>query len=325
MIKSILTAVLAAVLIIGVTGCGDSAETSPAAENAVELTDDDWGTLSFDQLLVRILSLKSIPQLETELQTGTPEAMTSLAIALTVFGDEEASEFAQDLYASACEDSFHRACIELAVSQYLNAEASVLAPKAAQMLATACDEGASIGCYFDLLIKMDLLTASDDLQEFAASYSGLCDTGIAEACYTFGAMSEEGYGIKTSHGDAINAYIKGCLGNDGSSCTNLGIFYLRGVRVPQDSDKAKELFDKACGLADARGCTNYASLVGPEKAAKIYKEQCDQGDGLACANLGRMTYYGRGVERHLSNGRSLIEQGCALGEAYACKILKEIT
>ncbi len=85
-------------------------------------------------------------------------------------------------------------------------------------------------------------------------------------------------------------YTKSCEGNDGSSCTAVGMRYGMGLEVEQSDSLALKYFIKACELDDANGChylaDMYARGKGVQKdavqAAEFYKKACDLGSKRAC-------------------------------------------
>ncbi|MEA1880658.1 MAG: hypothetical protein U9N11_08440 [Campylobacterota bacterium] len=62
------------------------------------------------------------------------------------------------------------------------------------------------------------------------------------------------------YANEIELYKKSCDAGDAGGCFNLGLMYVKGEGVKQDSFKAKYLFGKSCDAGLAEGCKNYAIL-----------------------------------------------------------------
>ncbi|MCQ2827456.1 sel1 repeat family protein [Helicobacter pylori] len=59
------------------------------------------------------------------------------------------------------------------------------------------------------------------------------------------------------------------------------------------------------------------------KARKYFEKACELKDGGGCFNLGRLYYYGEGVEKDLIKAAQYISKACKLGDQEACEALKE--
>ncbi len=70
------------------------------------------------------------------------------------------------------------------------------------------------------------------------------------------------------------------------------------------------------GYQDGIGVTKDAA-----RAVALYRQACDAGQAVACANLGIMYDYGRGVEKDVARAATLYRQACDAGVANACNML----
>ncbi len=100
----------------------------------------------------------------------------------------------------------------------------------------------------------------------------------------------------------------------------------------QDFSKAKGYFEKACDLKDGRGCDALGRLYyygrGVEKnlikAAYFYSKACELKEGDGCGALGALYYNGDGVKQDSKKAVALFEKACKLGYKKACEMLKEL-
>ncbi len=101
----------------------------------------------------------------------------------------------------------------------------------------------------------------------------------------------------------------------------------------QDFSKARKYFERACGLNNGRGCDALGRLYyygrGVEKnltrAAQFHSKACNlnNGDG-GCFNLGLLYEYGQGVEKNLIKAAQFYSKACKLEFQLACEMLKEL-
>ncbi len=76
----------------------------------------------------------------------------------------------------------------------------------------------------------------------------------------------------------------------------------------------KELFDLGVKSSKAK---DYI------QAKKYFEKACELKDGRGCFNLGRLYYYGEGVEKDLTKAAYFYSKACKLGSQEACEALKE--
>ena len=92
-----------------------------------------------------------------------------------------------------------------------------------------------------------------------------------------------------------------CRNGDPAACTALG-----------KTHKAIDLFRLACDLGDSEGC--YLLAVNLRKddpdAPAAYRQACDDGNALACTNLGWMLQFGHSLKIDLGEAVRLYRRGC---------------
>ncbi len=99
----------------------------------------------------------------------------------------------------------------------------------------------------------------------------------------------------------------------------------------QDFSKARKYFEKACELKDGGGCFNLGRLYyygeGVEKDFKkafaLFEKACDLNNSGGCGTLGMLYEFGQGVEKNLTKADQYISKACKLGDQEACEALKE--
>ena len=112
---------------------------------------------------------------------------------------------------------------------------------------------------------------------------------------------------------------------DANKAYEQGIAFYNNI----ESDKAAELFKKACDGGEMLGCHNLGAMYqkgdGVEKNVKkamdLYKKACDGGDMLGCSNLGSMYADGKGVEKDFGKAAELFKKACDGGDMNGCRSL----
>ncbi|WP_120912789.1 tetratricopeptide repeat protein [Helicobacter pylori] len=106
-----------------------------------------------------------------------------------------------------------------------------------------------------------------------------------------------------------------------------------GVKSIEAKDyiQAKKYFEKACELKDGGGCFNLGRLYyygeGVEKDFKkafaLFEKACDLNNSGGCGTLGMLYEFGQGVEKNLTKAAYFYSKACKLGFQKTCEILKE--
>ncbi len=97
----------------------------------------------------------------------------------------------------------------------------------------------------------------------------------------------------------------------------------------QDFSKARKYFEKACDLKDGRGCDDLGRLYyygrgvekNSKKAAHFYSKACELKEGDGCGALGALYYNGDGVKQDSKKAVALFEKACKLGYKEVCEMV----
>ncbi|PUD18940.1 sel1 repeat family protein [Helicobacter pylori] len=100
----------------------------------------------------------------------------------------------------------------------------------------------------------------------------------------------------------------------------------------RDYIQAKKYFEKACDLKYGGGCFNLGRLYyygeGVEKDFKkafaLFEKACDLNNSGGCGTLGMLYEFGQGVEKNLTKAAYFYSKACKLGFQKTCEILKEL-
>lgn len=115
-----------------------------------------------------------------------------------------------------------------------------------------------------------------------------------------------------------------CAGGFAAACTQAAVLLQDGTEVPADPETALALYDRACQGGDGWGCTNLGVMRktagDPERAQVAYRRACDLEDGVGCANAARLIVTGQ-IPGDEAQARTLLQRGCALGDAECCQVL----
>lgn len=141
-------------------------------------------------------------------------------------------------------------------------------------------------------------------------------------------------GLGVAFGANIQTLTQQCEANNAKACLDLGGAYSWGKGVPENQKKAFELFQKACDLGSANGCSNvgffYEKGVDSAGVAKdlskafaFYKKACDMVYAQGCANLGALYYNGGdGVKKDINAAKNYSKKACSMGDQNGCKNYK---
>lgn len=118
-----------------------------------------------------------------------------------------------------------------------------------------------------------------------------------------------------------------CNKGDPMSCTLLGEMFEEGKGAEQDDVKAAKFFKQACDQKETFGCMHYALFLDkargglkedPQKAAATMRAACDEGNPTGCTNYGVFLQNGRGVEKDSARALKLFKVGCDAGLGNGC-------
>ncbi|WP_095274412.1 tetratricopeptide repeat protein [Helicobacter sp. 11S03491-1] len=180
--------------------------------------------------------------------------------------DANDKQKAAQLYMTGCQGGDVLACNNLAW-MYANGEGVQKDYfKAIQYYKFACEAGSDLGCY-----NLGLMTNTNNIYGVDKAKLGLvdlnylaCKAGDITGCANLGWMYANGTsGAPVSYFYAAKYFQIACDGGILSSCNNLGVLYQKGLGVPQDSQRALDLFAFVCDNGAQSGCDNY----------RIFKQQ----------------------------------------------------
>jgi TPR repeat protein len=101
----------------------------------------------------------------------------------------------------------------------------------------------------------------------------------------------------------------------------LGLSLAACSAAPVANMSEKDL-EGACMWGHTKACTELGRIEsrkgGHTKAAKLFRQACDEGDPAACCNLGRAYWLGRGVGKDFTQAGTLLGQACDTGLAVCC-------
>lgn len=137
----------------------------------------------------------------------------------------------------------------------------------------------------------------------------------------------------TKRPPAISAYERGCKKGNAEDCYALAVAYYEGEEVDRDDAIVIAMFRKACALGHPRGCLNTGEVlfhgelgqsVDKTAAISFFKKACDGKQPRACFNLGGVYMNGEGAAEDPRKGTAYMKKACALEDADACEIVKEL-
>ncbi|MFN9613728.1 MAG: tetratricopeptide repeat protein, partial [Hyphomonadaceae bacterium] len=179
------------------------------------------------------------------------------------------------------------------------------------------DLGAGGSCVtLGLSYKFGKGTAVDQVRS-SKLYERACHLKEFQGCTFLGRNYQTGEGVAQDFTRANALFKLSCNGGDLGGCTALGTSYLRGIGTPADIHEAAVLLNGACDRGNMLGCHRLAIILegSPDqvdRAAQLHKEACDNLEAEACAWLGRLYFFGRGVAKDTDAGVSLIRRGLKL-------------
>ncbi|MEZ5937438.1 MAG: tetratricopeptide repeat protein [Hyphomonadaceae bacterium] len=150
-----------------------------------------------------------------------------------------------------------------------------------------------------------------------------CDGGYAEGCYLLGKAYTNRWFGSVGEEAPQEAFLRGCDQGHALACKEAGYAYaIQGVVDPSFRPKAFELRKRACELNELVAC----QFVGVEylksteswhkqdyaQAAIYLGKACDDDKSTACAELGRMHYYGWGMPANRDEAVRLVQKAYTL-------------
>jgi TPR repeat protein len=126
-------------------------------------------------------------------------------------------------------------------------------------------------------------------------------------------------------GPPASQFVAGAARGEAEALGHLGTCYYYGKGVPQNYERAAELWMQAAAKGDSRaqGCLGQLYHDGQgvpqsyERAAELYKQAAAKGHAGAQAGLGDMCRDGKGVPQSYERAAELYQQAAAKGRAGA--------
>ncbi len=161
-----------------------------------------------------------------------------------------------------------------------------------------------------------------------------CAALHSTACVRLGDVFVSGVTGQVAEDRAEEAYRKACELGHAGGCTRAGSMVL--IRDDSRLERAAPLFEKACQLSDPLGCLNLAAVLEsgyqsqgelsqPDqlvaRAKALLLDECENGDGTACRELGMLEMKGKGPVEGMAAATPLFEKGCTHGDGKACTSL----
>ncbi len=174
-----------------------------------------------------------------------------------------------------------------------------------------CSGGDGKAC-FDLGDKYNGMRygIDQDYSKMAKYYKQACDLQYGAACIELGAFYKRGIGVPMDQNISKDYYHKGvsflneeCNKDIASSCDKLGYIYSLRMYDTNDTDKGKNM---------------------QQKAFMLYKDMCDdKNDSEGCFQVAFHYYSPRVLQ--LEKAKAYYHKSCLLGEDSACWREKELT
>ncbi len=180
----------------------------------------------------------------------------------------------------------------------------------------------------------------------AALLGRACGSGAVEGCAGLAGLIESGRLGPRPVAQVHGLLDRACAGGHGASCLDMGRRYRdgsggatrdlsaaltrleAGCRLPVPGGDGAQSDGASATTGGSRGeaCADLGDLVargqGTEpdlaRAADLYRKACDASIGRSCTALGRASRWGRGLAADLSGAVALFKRGCELGDAPGC-------
>jgi len=280
---------------------------------------------------------------------GFVEACSDLGESYELgIGVEQNRPIAAILYREGCDADYGLSCYRLGRITAGAKDEEQGRFDAARLFYRACVLGSLDGC---ALYAHSLKTGSGVAEEKDAAIALLRDTCNRDGVLACRFLASELSGYERdqqSKGEAITILDRHCNRGDAQSCMNL-IYYgppedahplqppraetltlacragrangcklladatYAGNGVEQDTDRAMQLYDKACGLDD-----RYCEDVRDVRDAPELTRRCDALDAEACARLGRILLRNDLPLQDYERARLALDAACRGGHANSC-------
>jgi hypothetical protein len=151
---------------------------------------------------------------------------------------------------------------------------------------------------------------AEDIKPPAQGLSGAEAEQYAIALFNQGRYSE-----------AKSYFDRACMQGIADACDYIGRMYEEGLGVAHDGFLASALYSKACDAGSTDACTRLRSAKHYGDVVRLSQE-CNNGNGNSCANLGGLYRAGMGVKRDSEKAMQLFEKACSMGSQLGCDDVK---
>ena len=198
-----------------------------------------------------------------------------------------------------------------------------------------------------------LIHRGDDSSEVLGEFDGFCEQGDRMACAWWGMRSlgaafnqgpdpsvaalrtklierlEPVCRVKATQ-DELQTY---GVNPQTLSCNSVAPFFEHGIGVPQDRDRAMQLWQMSCDAEDAHACAQVAyfthngwgTQADAQVARTLYAQACERHSAMACANLATIFMRGDGVARDFAKAAALLDRACQQNYLDSCSRLEVAT
>lgn len=120
-----------------------------------------------------------------------------------------------------------------------------------------------------------------------------------------------------------------CERGEADGCLAIAQLWDIGADGPRSSDRAHEMYDRACTAGSPIGCNELGVLDATtatsddtwHEARLLFETACAGGEMKGCHNAAIVWEWGQGEEQDLLRARTLYERGCSAGIAESCRRL----
>jgi len=223
-----------------------------------------------------------------------------------------------------CQAGENQACAALG-RMYLRGLGATRSLDAAETtLQRPCEAGIADACADLGEVYIERREKTDALPKAARLFQIACDRGSAKGCARLGRSLLFGVGVDTNQARAIELLDTVCKRGEPEACVSLGGFYMGAGGARRDYATALRLFEQAVANGGGHGtlAVMYWNGYGVERdlehARMLLEVGCQQGDALACLNLGIMCQLGEGGEPDHDAALAHFQRACELGAERGC-------
>jgi TPR repeat protein len=188
-----------------------------------------------------------------------------------------------------------------------------------------CDRGDINSC--DVLASMlrQGSGVAKDARAAAARYAAACDRADAIACSNLASERYAGDGVAKDMAVAAKLFARACDLGEVFGCGNAATMRVRGEGSAKDAVAGEALRARACQAGSAESCEQIAKALAANDGARSrakFQELCDVDDAPACAELGRIAFFGEGnTAVDQAAAARFFERACRAGDDGSCVTL----